>query len=109
MTAVIMIARSRSGRLLAFDALELQHDPQRGRDFGHVLLSFGCTLEQTGELAPCELGPVLGRQMLLDKYPHSASVSRVSTSGMVSGPRQWARPDWSWRGRISRNTEGLWG
>jgi hypothetical protein len=61
-----MAARSASGRIVGSvpeqivssldldDALELQHDPQRGRNLGHVLLSFGGAPKQAGELAPRE-------------------------------------------------------
>jgi len=33
--------REAAPALLACDTFELQHDPQRGRDLGHILLSFG--------------------------------------------------------------------
>jgi len=71
--------------LLAFDAFHLKHDPQRGRDLGHILLSFGGALEQ----------PASWRQVNLERYSAgkcfstsartSASVSSVSTSGMIRG------------------------
>jgi hypothetical protein len=43
------------------DAFLLEHDPQRDRDLGHVLLSFGGAAERPGELAPAELRPVFRR------------------------------------------------
>jgi hypothetical protein len=64
-----MVAGS-GAALPARNALELEHDPQRGRDFGNVLLAFCRTPEQPGELPPGELGAVLRGQMLLDQHPH---------------------------------------
>ena len=37
--------------LLGLDIFEPQHDPQGRRDLGNVLLSFGHTTKQPGELA----------------------------------------------------------
>jgi hypothetical protein len=43
------------------DAFDLEHDPQRARDLGHVLLSFGGAAEQPCKLAPAELRSVFRR------------------------------------------------
>lgn len=57
-------AAGNGAALLTRHLFELQHDAQRGRDFGHVLLSFGGASQQPGKLPPRELGAVLGGQVL---------------------------------------------
>jgi len=47
--------------------LELQHDAQRGRDFGDVLLAFGHALEQSGKVPPDELAPVFDGQTACER------------------------------------------
>ena len=59
-----------SRRELGFDALELQHDLQSGRDLGRILLCLHGARKQRGELTPGELCALLSRQMLLDQHPH---------------------------------------
>ena len=51
-------------------ALELQHDPKRGRDLGNVLLAFSGAPQQPGELALRELRAVFLGQMFLDQRSH---------------------------------------
>ena len=72
--------------------LELQHDPQRSRDLGHVLLAFSGALKQSGELAPDKLRAVLSRQMLFDQRPHVGERLQRQYIGDGQRPRQGARP-----------------
>jgi hypothetical protein len=79
-----MIARSVAA-LLTLDAFELQHDPQRGRNLGHVLPAFGNAPQQAGELPPGELRAVLGRQVFSTRIRTSESVVSSMMSGTMIG------------------------
>ena len=52
------IAVASGAALLTFDTLQLQHDPQRCRYFGYVLLAISGTFKRPGKLAPSEFGAV---------------------------------------------------
>jgi hypothetical protein len=90
------------------DALELQHDPECGRDLSHVLLkAFSGAFEQAGKLAPGELRSVFLRQVFLDKLVHVGERLQRQHVGDDNGPRQRARPIGAGQGLVPRDTKGL--
>ena len=80
-------------------ALELQHNPQRGRDLSHVLLAFSGAFEQAGKLAPGELRSVFLGQVFLDQDPDVG----------VYWARQRPRPVGDGQGRTSRKNTTILG
>jgi hypothetical protein len=80
------------GPLLAWHALELQHDPQRRRHLGHVLLALSGAFEQVGKLAPGEFRAVFLGQVFLDQHPDVAERRKLDNVGNDDRARQGARP-----------------